>query len=192
MLLHCNLPDSTEPVTTSMRTRSTAARQRECSFEKHVHCMVAISSVFCVGCGTDLHDKVGDRRLLTSHASQHIIPMWKEILSKKLCKTGITVDFEAMCSPGYICRKCFRAYDRFKRDKTALLDSIEAAFAHMPLTSTPVSSSRKRVWVDLQECDEQAVERANASKRSRLSDASPAVQVHWWWLQYKFYVLMDT
>ena len=178
MLLHCNLPDSTEPVTTSMRTRSTAARQRECSFEKHVHCMVAISSVFCVGCGTDLHDKVGDRRLLTSHASQHIIPTWKEILSKKLRETGITVDFEAICSPGYICRKCFRAYDRFERDKTALLDSIEAAFAHMPLTSTPVSSSRKRVRVDSPDCDEQAVERATASKRSRLSDASPAVQVH--------------
>ena len=171
MPLHYDLLDSTELVKVS-------ARAQYCSYTERTLSMAAISSVFCVGCGTDLHDKVGDRRLLTSHASQHIIPMWKEILSKKLCKTGITVDFEAMCSPGYICRKCFRAYDRFKRDKTALLDSIEAAFAHMPLTSTPVSSSRKRVRVDSPDCDEQAVERATASKRSRLSDASPVVQVH--------------
>ena len=111
-------------------------------YNLHVAIMATNSSereaVFCLGCGSDLCERTGDRRVLTSPATRKILPVWREIVSRHLEATGQNIDIEELCKPGYMCRKCVRAYERFQREKVTLSTGVEAAIAHI-ITSAPDS-----------------------------------------------------
>lgn len=48
------------------------------------------------------------------------------------------IDIEAeIAKPGYICRACFRTYERFQKHKASLLDNVEMVLAKIPSIQLP-------------------------------------------------------
>ena len=68
--------------------------------------------VLCLGCGEGVTvQRSSERRNLTSPSSQHVIPLWKEVVGSELQRMGKVADLESVVSGseagGYMCRKCF-------------------------------------------------------------------------------------
>ena len=103
-----------------------------------------------------------------------------------LQKRGVVIDEETVLSEkeGFICRKCFRAFESFKAAKEKLLQSADTALHFIP--STPAvtdGTSRRR---SLQEGND-AHDLMIPAKRRRttenpLVDGSPSVKVLNNWL----------
>ena len=77
--------------------------------------------LLCLACGLDLKDRAKDRRVLVSAST--VLPLWKEILDKKLCELDPhvhlpTAQLEVLlgrprdAQHGLICKKCFNAYSK--------------------------------------------------------------------------------
>ena len=100
-----------------------------------IQCTMATSRNWhCLGCGDDLQNRSGDRRLMTSLSTQKIVPDWKEMMMKKLRGLKRTADLGAEVgtaeSPGYICRKCFGRFERYRRELDTLHANLERALAN--------------------------------------------------------------
>ena len=70
----------------------------------------------CLACGE--HTVKKDRRVLGG-TSERVTLLWKETISSELEKRKEDVDLdELLCpGPGYMCRKCFYAYDKMLQNK---------------------------------------------------------------------------
>ena len=139
---------------------------------------------YCLGCGTSL--PIGSyRRLLCSDATKHVLPVWREVLCAALEIRGVVIDEESVLSEkqGFICRKCFRAFESFKAAKEKLLQSANTALQFIPTTpavSDGTGHSRRRRR-SLEEGD-YAHDLIVPSKRPRTAQnpsvgASPSVKV---------------
>ena len=112
--------------------------------------MSTTAATFCLGCGTSV--PTGSyRRLLCSEATQHVLPVWREILGIVLDRSSVVIDEAALLSEnrGFICRKCFRAFEAFKAAKEKLLQSANAALQCIPsrpkaIGGSVVDHSRRR------------------------------------------------
>ena len=102
-----------------------------------IHCMMATPRNWpCLGYRDDLQNRSGDRRLMTILSIQKIVSYWKEMMKKKLEGLKSTPDLGTEVgtpeSPGYICRRCFGRFERYRRELDTLHANLECALAYMP------------------------------------------------------------
>lgn len=75
------------------------------------------SSHHCLSCGE--LTVVRDRRVLGENVPG-VTSLWKDLISEELERRELQLNLADFISPqgvGYLCRKCFHAYDKFLRDK---------------------------------------------------------------------------
>lgn len=79
----------------------------------------------CLGCG--IRTAVGDRRSLRSTLSlRRVIPVWAELAEITAKENGMPNLLVAQdCENGFMCRKCFTAFNRFSDLKLLLIDNIK-------------------------------------------------------------------
>ena len=95
--------------------------------------MSTSAASFCLGCGTSL--AIGSyRRQLSSVATRHVVPLWREILSTVLERENLVVDEAEVLGDkiGFVCQKCLRSYESFKAVKEKLLQLASEALKYMP------------------------------------------------------------
>ena len=76
---------------------------------------MSTTASFCLGCATSL--PIGSyRRQLSSVATRHVIPEWRQVLSIILDREHLIVDEAEVLGDkiGFICRKCLRSYEAAK------------------------------------------------------------------------------
>ena len=97
------------------------------------------------GCGQAVQ-RSSERRNLTSSTSRHVVPLWKTVLGSALERRGIAAaQSESMIAEldgtGYMCRKCFYAYERVLKLKTTLEENAAKAIdAIVPTRASPIAS----------------------------------------------------
>ena len=70
-----------------------------------------MDGVFCFGCGAQLEGRKGDRRLIVSPNNSYVFPVLHNLVTTAMAETSSTVDRRRL-SEGYICRPCFRAFEK--------------------------------------------------------------------------------
>ena len=103
--------------------------------------------VLCLACG-EVTSRTSDRRNLRNSSSQHVIPLWKDLVAEELSKRNQHADLDDLVSgnSGYMCRKCFYAYEKYLKVKEELaLKAIHAIDAVIPVTSTTSCSTSPSV-----------------------------------------------
>ena len=82
----------------------------------------------CRGCGVPMPHSSSGRRLLTGLSNKGMLIAWKSLLDEKLDELNLAVDGEVT---GYICRKCFRAFQNFNNTKFKLMTGISEAVKYI-------------------------------------------------------------
>ncbi len=84
---------------------------------------------------------------LRSSASQHVVPLWKDIISSKLETKNLQADLDCLISgdgdlgrPGYICRKCFYVYEKVLKAQSEIKSRITKVIDVIVLRRVPVLS----------------------------------------------------
>ena len=76
------------------------------------------------GCGVITQST--DRRNLNSISSQHVVPVWKNIVAKELEGRCLSVNLcDPLCSTAHMCRKCFYAYEKLLKATEFLSSNIK-------------------------------------------------------------------
>lgn len=123
------------------------------------------SDVFCLGCGRKT--SVGDRRLLRSDASSTVLPLWETILDTKLQELGKVADKQVLKSGGFICRTCYRNFEKYRKLQESLLDSMGKAIAVMCSGSITGRKRPRSSDIDEQPC--------STDKRPRVENTSSCI-----------------
>ena len=96
--------------------------------------------VLCLGCGEGVQ-RSSERRSLTSPSSQHVIPLWKEVVGSELQRMGKVADLESVVSGsgagGYMCRKCFYACEKVLKARAVIEANAAKAIDAVLLTTSP-------------------------------------------------------
>ena len=102
--------------------------------------------VLCLGCGERTRGP-WDRRNLTSSVSQHVVPLWKSIISKELEKRNQQADLDFVIAGagdsqrvGQMCRKCFYAYEKVLKAQAVIESNAVKAVALLSSASAKDSS----------------------------------------------------
>ena len=113
-------------------------------------------SSLCLACGEVTRS--ADRRDLSTSASRHVVPLWKEIVGNELEKRKRQVDLDSLlsgfCNPtqvSHMCRRCFYGYEKSLNARTAIEARISKAvdaIASVPTTGvtdeTNIAQAAKR------------------------------------------------
>ena len=142
-----------------------------------------MTAVHCLGCGTNLTTGTY-RRLLCSDATKHVAPSWREIIGIVLERNRLVINEEDLFgdgSRGFVCRKCFRAFESFQTAKDKLLLSAYSALKHIPTSPKPSNEQqmqRKRLLHD-GDCSHDLMSPTKRPRtiRNPVVGSSPAVQV---------------
>ena len=59
-----------------------------------------------------MKDRKGDRRLIGSARTQHVMPMLRDVATGAVAESGNVQLDEEKLSTGYICRPCFREFEK--------------------------------------------------------------------------------
>ena len=101
----------------------------------------------CLGCAEVTH-RPSDRRKLKSSASQHVLPLWKHVVTRVLEKRNQQADLDGLLcgygNPergGQMCRKCFYAYEKVLKAQAV----IESSVTKVVDVIIPVSSRTRDV-----------------------------------------------
>ena len=112
----------------------------------------------CLACGGVAN--AGERRVLESDASKHLIPVWKELLFfsiKKICDTVNEGHVKDVLSnkPKVLCRKCYNSMKSYYQKQCELLknmnrvvEQLNLASSQLSADSTTVSTGQKRGATD--------------------------------------------
>ena len=84
----------------------------------------------CLGCGTAVPAGASGRRAISSSSSNHILPAWSDLVNEKLEETDLTLVGD-VAAAGFVCGKCFRAFEAFHNQKIKLLQSLGEAIKFM-------------------------------------------------------------
>ena len=83
-------------------------------------------------CGDDISSRSCDRRLLDGPSSIDVLNIWKELFKERLEEIGILVDINELVTggkdpqkAGRMCRKCFSAFDRFRKLRLSITKNLE-------------------------------------------------------------------
>ena len=112
------------------------------------------NQVICFGCGEAVRQS-SERRNLASAASSHVIPQWKAVLQSEFGRRGtathlamVVQDVIERKRAGFMCRRCFYAYDKFSKAKATLeanaskaVDALTAGIVSPSSYTTPKRSS---------------------------------------------------
>ena len=112
------------------------------------------NQVICFGCGEAVRQS-SERRNLASAASSHVIPQWKAVLQSEFERRGtathlamVVQDVIERKRAGFMCRRCFYAYDKFSKAKATLeanaskaVDALTAGIVSPSSYTTPKRSS---------------------------------------------------
>ena len=83
---------------------------------------------FCFGCGVSLEGRKGDRRLIGSASTQHIIPLLRDVAVHTVTDLGLYVQLnEEKMGSGYICRPCFRSFEKLQK----LQEQLKSLHEHL-------------------------------------------------------------
>lgn len=102
---------------------------------------------FCFGCGAGLKGRKGDRRLIGSSCTQHVMPILRDVATRAMAESSNVRLDEAKLSIGYICRPCFRNFEKIQK----LQQQVKSMYEHLYinaktalpyLPTLPVSSQR--------------------------------------------------
>ena len=124
-LAHCSVRKRrrlTRPICTKSRSKRVRARRA----------MEHSEEVFCFACGTQLEKRRGDRRLIFSPQSSYVFPMPLTLaIAESRAKSGDVQLDEAKLRAGYICRPCFRAFEKLHK----LKEQIQTAQKRLSLNA---------------------------------------------------------
>lgn len=70
---------------------------------------------FCRACGAGLEGRKRERRLIGSATTQHVMPILRDVVTHAMAESGNVQLDEAKLSTGYICRPCFREFEKFQK-----------------------------------------------------------------------------
>ena len=94
---------------------------------------------FCYACGAGLKDRKGDRRLIGSARTQHVMPMLRDVATRAVAESGNVQLDEEKLSTGYICRPCFREFEKVQKLQQQLKSvqehlyiNAKTALPHLP------------------------------------------------------------
>lgn len=73
----------------------------------------ACETMFCLGCGVDLKERKGDRRLLCSSSTRKVLPALLETVKGAVGK-DVKLDEEKI-NGSYICKPCFREMEKLQK-----------------------------------------------------------------------------
>ena len=97
------------------------------------------SACLCLACG-EVTSRLSDRRNLSGPTSQHVVPLWNEIIMEGSQRQNKALGLETGQS-GYMCRRCFYAYEKCIKLKDALSarakDAIDAVLSQSVLQASP-------------------------------------------------------
>lgn len=88
-----------------------------------------MAAVVCLAC-CDITSRASKRRNLSSSSSSHVVPLWKEIVQEEIQKQDRNIDIDSVVDPdrsGYMCRKCFYAYEKYMKLKESLSSKARLA-----------------------------------------------------------------
>ena len=142
-----------------------------------------MTAVHCLGCGISLTTGMY-RRLLCSDTTKHVAHSWREIIGIVLDRNNQVINEEDLFGDGnrgFICRKCFRAFESFQSAKGKLLLSADSALKHIPTSPKPSNEQQmqhKRLLDDC-ECSHDLMipTKRPRTVRNPTVGSSPAVQV---------------
>ena len=110
------------------------------------------SGVLCLGCG-EVVQRSSERSNLMTTTSQHVVPLWKEVVGSELQRRGRVMDLDGIVSESgarYMCRKCFYAYEKVLKARAVI--EANAAKAVIPNTSLKRSSPNLAVLPPAKRC----------------------------------------
>ena len=70
---------------------------------------------FCRACGAGLEGRKRERRLIGSATTQHVMPILRDVVTHAMAESGNVQFDEAKLNTGYICRPCFREFEKFQK-----------------------------------------------------------------------------
>ena len=82
---------------------------------------------FCFGCEVSLEGRKGDRRLIGSASTQHIIPLLCDVAVHTGTDLGLYVQLNEETMAGYICRPCFRSFEKLQK----LQEQLKSLHEHL-------------------------------------------------------------
>jgi hypothetical protein len=116
--------------------------------------------------------------MLCSEATRKVIPIWDEIIQIKLQELGQSINRAEILGSltsekkGYICRKCFLAYERYQKLRKSLVDNAHKAVAFMSTTVSTESNTPTQIGEKHPRCAEDNA-LGPSSKRPLLAAANP-------------------
>jgi len=102
--------------------------------------------MFCLACGDDLRERKGDRRLLCSHSTRHVLPTLLDA-AKHAMGRDVEID-EEILSRGFICKPCWKQLEKCQKlqeqigaVQQLLRTNVAKAVPYLPLVDVPEASS---------------------------------------------------
>ncbi len=101
--------------------------------------------MYCLGCGSDIADKVKDSRNLNTSSSENVATIWKAFIENE--DQQAVADVDSILNGGdnqrvpKMCKNCFYSYNRYTKLHDKLQENIRKAADVLELYIAPSTSA---------------------------------------------------